>query len=413
MRNDDLDIQLDDAQPRAVSSAPLLEHEPSVSVGYLGRPNMGVMPVYFCASALRQIEGHAASYPEREVGGVLLGQRFEHNGSPFLVIQQSIPGLKAEGFATHVTFTHATWQQITQTKDRQFPELQIVGWYHSHPDLGLFLSRDDQYIQRNFFGAPWQVALVVDPVNWTRALFLWQQGALVQDEGLRLYAPAKEKALLQEYLTVLTAGRRASSAAPAVPPPPIQLVFCEPNLNLYRCLPASWCRFLGIADVRTAPRLSLKSLLILLLLVLLALQYWPKQPAHRPPAHHRTLAAAPAAPPTTREETAAGLPHREQANDHSQPRPPGRMDAPAAGVRPHDARENDPAGEQAPGTNPAGDDGDRPAQATSQHAGAHQPPPPRTSDSTQALAPPPANNQHAGGSAQDTQPTKAEKSSNQ
>ncbi len=210
MRDDDLDIRLDDAQPRAVTSALLLEHEPSVSVGYLGRPDMSVMPVYLSATTLRQIEGHAASYPEREVGGVLLGKRFAHNGSPFLVIQQSIPALQAESSATHVTFTHESWQQITTSKDRQFPELQIVGWYHSHPDLGLFLSRDDRYIQHNFFAEPWQVALVVDPINGTRAVFLWQHGALVQDQGLRLYAPAKEKERLKEYLGALAAGRHTS-----------------------------------------------------------------------------------------------------------------------------------------------------------------------------------------------------------
>ena len=38
MKHDDLDIRLDDAQPRAVASAQLLEHEPSFSVRNLGLP---------------------------------------------------------------------------------------------------------------------------------------------------------------------------------------------------------------------------------------------------------------------------------------------------------------------------------------------------------------------------------------
>lgn len=41
----------------------------------------------------------------------------------------------------------------------------IVGWYHSHPDLGCFLSATDLTTHRRMFAAPFHVAIVVDPAR--------------------------------------------------------------------------------------------------------------------------------------------------------------------------------------------------------------------------------------------------------
>jgi len=38
--------------------------------------------------------------------------------------------------------------------DAQFADKKIVGWYHSHPGFGIFLSEYDLFIHRNFFTAP-------------------------------------------------------------------------------------------------------------------------------------------------------------------------------------------------------------------------------------------------------------------
>ena len=38
----------------------------------------------------------------------------------------------------------------------------VLGWYHTHPGWGLFLSAHDQFIHGNFYGGPHHVALVID-----------------------------------------------------------------------------------------------------------------------------------------------------------------------------------------------------------------------------------------------------------
>jgi proteasome lid subunit RPN8/RPN11 len=106
------------------------------------------------------IEEHAFSETAKEVGGILVGRLTEDGAD----VSGVVPALKAEGAATHVTFTHEVWADVMDTIDRDFPGQQVVGWYHTHPSFGLFLSEYDLFIHRNFFPDSRMVALVVDPV---------------------------------------------------------------------------------------------------------------------------------------------------------------------------------------------------------------------------------------------------------
>ena len=119
---------------------------------------------------------HVFDNDDREGGGVLVGGL--HDDSLPLV-KGSIAALEAEGQRASVTFTHDAWSTIHQTMDRDFPDDQIVGWYHSHPGFGIFLSNFDRFIHDNFFSDPRQIAYVVDPVAGTEGIFHWRDGELV------------------------------------------------------------------------------------------------------------------------------------------------------------------------------------------------------------------------------------------
>jgi proteasome lid subunit RPN8/RPN11 len=63
--------------------------------------------------------------------------------------------------------------------DEHYPDKQIVGWYHTHPGMGVFLSPYDTWLHHHFFPEPWQVALVIDPHSATGGFFIRQaDGAL-------------------------------------------------------------------------------------------------------------------------------------------------------------------------------------------------------------------------------------------
>jgi proteasome lid subunit RPN8/RPN11 len=130
---------------------------------------------------LDRVEEHAFSVTDREVGGILVGQLTESG----VRVAGSIPALRARGSQMHVTFTHEVWEDVLSTIDREFAGQQIVGWYHTHPGFGLFLSEYDRFIHENFFSDPRMVALVIDPLAGELGWFGWEGDSLQVREERR------------------------------------------------------------------------------------------------------------------------------------------------------------------------------------------------------------------------------------
>ena len=63
----------------------------------------------------------------------------------------------------------------------------MLGWQHTHPNYGIFLSNYDMFIQENFFNMPFQVAYVVDPIQNIRGLFQWKNGKVEELKGFYIY----------------------------------------------------------------------------------------------------------------------------------------------------------------------------------------------------------------------------------
>ena len=126
-----------------------------------------------------QIERFAATDTSTELAGVLLGELLTNGPHPEVLIHAAIEAKYTEAVHTSVKFTHATWDDINKVKDEQYPEMRMVGWFHTHPGFGIFLSRWDTFIQENFFNLPWQVAYVVDPIAKTNGFFRWENGNIV------------------------------------------------------------------------------------------------------------------------------------------------------------------------------------------------------------------------------------------
>jgi proteasome lid subunit RPN8/RPN11/LysM repeat protein len=128
---------------------------------------------------LDAVRAHVDEELEREVGGILAGRLVEGRAH----VDLAVPALRAEGHRTNVTFTHDVWEDVLAQLDRDHPELRIVGWYHSHPGFGIFLSEYDQFIQQNFFPAAGMVAFVVDPQTGASGWFATRDGATVRLGG--------------------------------------------------------------------------------------------------------------------------------------------------------------------------------------------------------------------------------------
>ncbi len=148
------------------------------------------------------LESHAFSETEKEVGGVLVGRLLQYEAE----VTAFIPALKAEGSATNVTFTHDVWADVLDRVENDYPGQQIVGWYHTHPGFGLFLSEYDLFIHSSFFADERMVALVVDPLAGDAAWFGWDNGEIVKTSTFATEREAVQRA------SEVTADRQNQSA---------------------------------------------------------------------------------------------------------------------------------------------------------------------------------------------------------
>ena len=146
--------------------------------------------IVYKQSVLDEIHLHGQGSPTIEVCGVLVGNGYHDARGPYLLVEHCIRGNNASSKATNVTFTADTWQHIQEVMDRDHPDKKILGWYHTHPGFGIFLSDMDIFICDNFFNLPWQAAFVYDPIGGDEGNFIWRGGR-----------PEKEPILVENDVT--------------------------------------------------------------------------------------------------------------------------------------------------------------------------------------------------------------------
>ncbi|HOP11567.1 MAG TPA: LysM peptidoglycan-binding domain-containing protein [Oscillospiraceae bacterium] len=143
--------------------------------------------VYIKQDIYKNIEHYAESDTKQELGSILLGDYTVSAGKTCVVISEFIEAKYTDASASTLTFTHETWDFIHKEHDHRFPNLKIIGWQHTHPNYGIFLSNYDMFIQENFFNMPFQVAYVVDPLQNIRGFFQWKNGKVEKLNGFYIY----------------------------------------------------------------------------------------------------------------------------------------------------------------------------------------------------------------------------------
>jgi proteasome lid subunit RPN8/RPN11 len=153
----------------------VLSREKLTHEAFPGGRNEGLR-VFFTPQVHEALWRHAALDTTVEICGVLVGTWHRDQAGPFVKIVESIRGEGAETRFAEVTFTHQTWAKINAEMDSKFSNLSIVGWYHTHPDFGIFLSDRDRFIHEHFFSGPGQIAHVIDPIRKSEGVFIWRSG---------------------------------------------------------------------------------------------------------------------------------------------------------------------------------------------------------------------------------------------
>ncbi len=204
------EADVSEAAPPAAESAPD-EHEPSITVAESepvheereARPGAPTRPIFpshirilgkrrplghatwtaadilMNEPAFRDAQAHALSSMDREVAGMLVGPPPEKqpDGRYLVHITDIIMARHTRMHGASVTYTPESWRYVNDKLIERYPEgdAVIVGWYHTHPGFGIFLSGMDQFIHQNFFTQIWHVALVLDPRAQRSGFFCWDR----------------------------------------------------------------------------------------------------------------------------------------------------------------------------------------------------------------------------------------------
>ncbi len=144
----------------------------------LGQIHDEALPILFHEPVFEEIIEFSHQDTKREIGGFLIGGPYEADRE-YVEIRNFLPATDTLSRAASLTFTHDTWSELNRQVEEQFPDDKVVGWHHTHPGFGVFLSAYDLFIHRNYFSAPWHVALVVDPKAKEFGFFQWHQNDVV------------------------------------------------------------------------------------------------------------------------------------------------------------------------------------------------------------------------------------------
>lgn len=123
------------------------------------------MTVFVERQAESQLIQHLSIDRSTETGGVVVGEAYfcPETRKHYTEIVGSIAATHTVGNAVHFQFTPECWSSIFRNQKQYYPGSTIVGWYHSHPGHGIFLSGTDLNTQRLSFNKIWQIAVVFDP----------------------------------------------------------------------------------------------------------------------------------------------------------------------------------------------------------------------------------------------------------
>jgi len=157
-----------------------------------------VFPIYISQKVLQNII-IICKRNKYEVFGYLVGELYTWKKQSyviinhFLFIEEAVKGMEAlvkETGEMNIAYDDRDKEESIEfeflkyvnefeklKKEQKNPNLLNVGWWHSHPGFGCFLSRIDIATQKGIFYQPYHVALVVDPLKNEMAFFTLDNGS--------------------------------------------------------------------------------------------------------------------------------------------------------------------------------------------------------------------------------------------
>lgn len=143
--------------------------------------------VYIKQDIYKALEKLSVSDTSKELGSIIIGDYCQELGKTHVIVSDYIEAKYTDASASTLTFTHETWDYVHTEHEKRYPDKKIIGWQHTHPNYGIFLSNYDLFIHENFFNLPFQIAYVIDPIQNIRGFFQWKNGKIEKLKGYYIY----------------------------------------------------------------------------------------------------------------------------------------------------------------------------------------------------------------------------------
>jgi len=141
---------------------------------------------------------YAKFYRGEERAAALIGTFMEDSGQMCAVISGAVqipPETKGE---TGELFLETHLEEIQKQMEKYFPDKELMGWMHTQPGYGIFLTTQDLLIQKKYFKEAFQTLMIIDPIEDMDAFFAWEREELRSVKGYYLYYHKNEQ--MQNYM---------------------------------------------------------------------------------------------------------------------------------------------------------------------------------------------------------------------
>jgi proteasome lid subunit RPN8/RPN11 len=167
-------LSSDDTRKAKYNRMPIRHSLRWLAVGIEEKAEKPALLVFLTQNAYVRMCAHAGSDLDNEVGGWMAGKYCidRQSGARFIVIDTILIADQTDQGPTHLTFTGDSQINMYETLQNLYPGKVLLGWYHTHPRMGVFLSQWDVWLHQNFFPEQWQVAMVVEPHSSTGGVFI-------------------------------------------------------------------------------------------------------------------------------------------------------------------------------------------------------------------------------------------------
>jgi proteasome lid subunit RPN8/RPN11 len=135
-------------------------------------------PIFLSRGTYKTIMDHLSA-GTGELGGLLLGSSIplsyttKHGYDHLTNIEKPVPSLEFVNSGYSLEMGTEVWSRAAEEMKRG---LRVIGWYHSHPDLGAFFSPRDKATQEAFFGHGYSLGIVIDPIRDERKCYAGPKG---------------------------------------------------------------------------------------------------------------------------------------------------------------------------------------------------------------------------------------------